>query len=261
MKPSITSYRAGRVVGGAALLGAMFEIVDDAIFTQDATGSITSWSLAAERLFAFAVEEIVGQPTATLFADHAHTDLHAVLETVTAGDPVRRFETEARRKDGMPILISLSACSVPDDHDAAGTVLVVARDITEQRLAQATLAAVEARIREHEALAHLGSWLWDVGTDTVQWSDELHRIHGVDPLDFEGTFTSHLDTVHPDDRARVRSQMETSAATGRAFAAEYRVVRPDGSQHSVRARAQPTMDSRGKALGLQGITQDVTERS
>ena len=56
---------------------------------------------------------------------------------------------------------------------------------------------------EWEALAHVGRWLWDVGTDAVQWSDELHRMHGVDPLDFEGTLAAHLSVVHPDDRERV----------------------------------------------------------
>ena len=47
-------------------------------------------------------------------------------------------------------------------------------------------------MEEGEALAHIGSWLWDLRTGAVQWSAEFHRIHGVDPLDFDGTFESHL---------------------------------------------------------------------
>ena len=82
----------------------------------------------------------------------------------------------------------------------------VAHDLTEQRLAQASLAEVEARRREGEAQAHVGRWLWDIGTGAVQWSDELHRIHGVDPLEFAGTLDAHLACVHDDDRARVRGR-------------------------------------------------------
>ena len=79
--------------------------------------------------------------------------------------------------------------------------VLIGRDITEQRLAQASLAEVEARVRESEALANVGSWLWDLRTGTVQWSDEFHRIHGVDPLDFDGTLEAHL-ALDPPRRSR-----------------------------------------------------------
>ena len=76
--------------------------------------------------------------------------------------------------------------------DGCCGIVGVARDITEQRLAQAALAETEARLREAEALAHVGRWLWDVGSGAVQWSEELHRIHGIDPRDFDGTLEAHL---------------------------------------------------------------------
>jgi hypothetical protein len=110
----------------------------------------------------------------------------AVVEAVMAGDRVKHFETEILRKDGMPMQISMSMCPVFDGDVVPVATVLVARDITEQRLAQATLGEVEARVRESEAMAHVGSWLWDRRTGAVQWSDEFHRIHGVDPLDFDG---------------------------------------------------------------------------
>ena len=85
------------------------------------------------------------------------------------------------------------------------------------------LAEVEQRFSEWEALAHVGRWLWDVGTNAVQWSDELHRMHGVDPLEFEGTLAAHLAVVHPDDRERVRTLMEGAVASRLPFEDEYRV--------------------------------------
>ena len=97
------------------------------------------------------------------------------------------------------------------------------------RLTQATLAEVEARLREGEALAHVGRWLWDVGTGAVQWSDEFHRIHGVDPLEFAGTFEAYMTCIHPDDRDRVRAAMEAAVASGRRFEEEYRAVLDDGA--------------------------------
>ena len=82
-------------------------------------------------------------------------------------------------------------------------------------------------------------------TGAVQWSDEFHRIHGVDPLDFDGTFESHIGTVHPEDQDRVRGGIEESVASGRPFEDEYRIVRPDREIRIVHARAQPTVGSAG----------------
>ena len=105
----------------------------------------------------------------------------------------------------MPVPISLSLCPVYDDDGEPVASLLIARDITEQRIAQASLAEIEARVRDSEQLANVGSWLWDRRTDTVQWSDEFHRIHGLDPLDFDGTLDAHLASVHPSDREIVRA--------------------------------------------------------
>jgi PAS domain S-box-containing protein len=113
-------------------------------------------------------------------------------------------------------------------------------------------------MEEGEALAHIGSWLWDLRTGTVQWSAEFHRIHGVDPLDFDGTIESHLGMIHPEDRDAAHAAMVASVESGRQFNGEFRVVRPDGEIHMIQVRAQPTFGSSGKALGLRGIGQDVT---
>ena len=111
-----------------------------------------------------------------LFPEHLRPELRLVFDAVAAGEHIGHFETEIRRKDGMPVPISLSVAPVFDaGHRLLGAVLI-GRDITEQRLGQATLAELETLMRETEALAHVGTWLWDVASDVVQWSDELHRI-------------------------------------------------------------------------------------
>ena len=141
-----------------------------------------------------------------------------------------------------------------------GTVSI-AQDITEKRLAQATLAEVEARLKGGEAQAHVGRWLWDVGTGAVQWSDELHRIHGVDPLDFAGTFEAHVGCAPPRrPRPHPGGDGEPRWRSGRPFEDEYRIVRPDGEERWIYVRAEPTLSSAGVVVGLRGIGQDVSDR-
>jgi PAS domain S-box-containing protein len=243
-----------------AFLDAVVDISDDAIFTCDRDGRISSWSATAVRLFGCTASDAVGAGLPSLWAAHLREEVQSVIARVAAGDRIQHFESEVVRADGMPMPASLSLCPILDADGRATGIVVVARDITEQRVTQATLAEVEARLQEGEALAHVGSWLWDLRTGTVQWSQEFHRIHGIDPLDFDGTFESHLVGIVPDDRGRVRTAMEASVRSGRAFESEYQIFRSDGEVRQLHVRAQPTMGSAGHAVGLRGIGQDVTHR-
>ena len=244
-----------------AVLEALVEMSDDAVFSHDPAGRVSSWNRSAERVFGFAAGEVVGRDTVTLFPEHLRRELGLLFDTVFAGDHVSHFETEVRRKDGMPVPISLSASPVLDAGNRLLGAVLVARDITEQQLAQATLAEIETLMRESEALAHVGAWLWDVESGVVQWSHEVHRIHGVDPLDFEGTLDAHLERVHPDDADVLRSTMRDAVATGRAFADRYRIKGPDGDWRLLSARGAPTIGSDGTVVGLRGTVEDVTDPS
>jgi PAS domain S-box-containing protein len=240
-----------------ALLGAIIAMSDDAIVTCSAKGEVTSWSATAERLFGCLADDVLDDPLELLFPEHLSDEVRGIIATVLAGDRVRNFETEVLRPDGMPLPVSLSLSPVFDSEKVPVGAVVLARDITEQHLAQATMAEIDARMEEGEALAHIGSWLWDLRTGAVQWSAEFHRIHGVDPLDFDGTIESHLGLIHPEDRDAAHAAMVASVESGRQFNGEYRVVCPDGEIHVIQVRAQPTFGSSGNALGLRGIGQDV----
>jgi PAS domain S-box-containing protein len=262
--PGSPPRRLGVGVAGVAspqgLLSAVIEMSDDAIFTCDAGGGITTWSATAERLFGRPASEVLDGRFDALFPEHLRHEVQVVIATVLAGDRIKHFESEVLRPDGMPVPVSLSLCPVYAGGELPVGSVVIVRDVTEQRLAQATLAEVEARLEEGEALANVGSWLWDLRTGAVQWSAEFHRINGVDPLDFDGTLESHLELVHPADRDPVRAAMEQAVVSGRPFDSEYRVVRPDHQVRRLHVRAQPTIGSAGSAVGLRGIGLDVTDR-
>ena len=242
------------------MLEAIVETSDDAIFSHDGEGDVTSWNRSAARIFGYAEPEVLGQPAIELFPTHLRRAVELVLGSVAAGDRVHHLETEIRRKDGMPVPIALSCAPIRDADDLIVGAVLIARDITEQRIAQATLAEIEARTRTSEAEAHVGAWLWDIGSGVVQWTDELHHIYGVDPHDFEGTFAAHLECVHPEDVDRLRLALEQAAATGRPFAEKHRILRPDGELRWIYTRAEPTIGSDGTVVGFRGLSEDVFDR-
>ncbi len=261
MSQTRTAQQAGAAgsVSPEALLKAVVETSDDAIFMCDASARITSWGATAVRLFGSVEADVLDLPVERLFTEHLRHDVQSLTERALAGDRIRQFDSEVLRADGMPMPVSLSMCPVLDARGACVALVLVVRDVTEQRLAQATLAEVEGRLQEGEAIAHIGSWLWDVRTGAVQWSAEFYRIHGVDPLDFDGNIESYLAAIHPDDRDRVGAEMDASVADGRPFEADYRVAGPDQDVRVIRVRAQLANGSDGTAMGLRGIGQDVTE--
>jgi PAS domain S-box-containing protein len=125
---------------------------------------------------------------------------------------------------------------------------------------EAELDRTRARLAETEALAQLGSWEWDLPTETIRWSDGVYRLHGVKPEEFRITYAAVLELVHPDDRAFVRDTVDRAYSEGGSYVCEHRIVRPDGSTRWWQSRGTALTDSCGKPLKLFGTVQDITEQ-
>src|ERR1700743_1603427 len=65
-----------------------------------------------------------------------------------------------------------------------------------------SLADREELLRDAERVAHLGTWTWDIASGRVTWSDELHRILGIEPGRVTPSVEAFMGMVHPEDRAR-----------------------------------------------------------
>jgi PAS domain S-box-containing protein len=128
------------------------------------------------------------------------------------------------------------------------------------------LRASERQLRERgrqlasaQAIAHVGSWEWDIATDRVTWSDELYRIYGVAP-DAPASYAAFLERVHPDDRERVERTIAQGLAERRTVEYEWRVVRPSGEVRRVHGITVVMLDAIGRAIGLAGTSLDITDR-
>jgi PAS domain S-box-containing protein len=248
------------------LFSLVIELTDDAVISCDASSTVTLFSGSAERLFGHPSEEIVGTSVRRLFPTHWADAMDRLFAAVSAGECVRHFDAEIVRPDGLPTPVSLSLAPLPEAAASAGSPsgcgwVMVARDVTEQRLAQATLAEIDVRLEEGQALSHVGSWLWDLRTGAVQWSLEFHRIHNVDPLEFAGTFEAYMDLIASDDREMVRAAMTQSVHGSRPLDLEYRIVGVGDKIRVIRVVANPTVGSDCMVVGLRGIGQDVTDQS
>lgn len=136
--------------------------------------------------------------------------------------------------------------------------------LTDLTLGRVELSEREAGLKEQlveaQEIAHIGSWEWDVRTGDLRWSDEMYRIYGVDPDDFEPTSDTVSALVHPDDLYKTTQITERSRVTGESFSYEFRIVRPSGEFVHVLARGKAVTDGTGEAVKMIGTVQDITER-
>jgi PAS domain S-box-containing protein len=135
----------GSVDAAARHLAAIVAFSDDAIVSKDLNGIVTSWNLAAERMFGFTAAEAVGQSiTLIVPADRLSEEAH-VLREIRAGRAVDHFETVRRRKDGTLLPVSLTISPIRDNDGRVVGASKIARDVSERRRAEEALAAAEAR--------------------------------------------------------------------------------------------------------------------
>ena len=127
-----------------------------------------------------------------------------------------------------------------------------------RRLDIETLRDSESHLRRAEAAAHLGHWRIRQDGRTVQWSDELYRILGVDRDSFIPTLEHCRELVHPDDVDDLRQAYARVCQDGTATF-EFRIVRSDGALRHVAGYAEAEGGDSGHKTSLFGTLQDVTD--
>jgi PAS domain S-box-containing protein len=132
-------------------------------------------------------------------------------------------------------------------------------EIAERERAQAALQASEARLLEAQAVAHVGSWEWDIATNSIWWSEELYKIYGVSRDTFPASYEAYIERVHPDDRQKMHGVVVAALADGHPYTTEHRVIRPDGTERILAARGRVVTDESGRPTRMLGVGQDVTE--
>jgi PAS domain S-box-containing protein len=141
----------------------------------------------------------------------------------------------------------------------AVSLLVVGATLAERETGRKALVQTALRLSEAQALAHIGSWEWDIRRDVVTWSDELYRVFGRSPGSEPVTYHSYLDHIHPDDRTFVDQAITRAFGDREPFAFEHRIVRPDGVERVVSSRGRVILNG-DEAVSMVGTAQDVTDQ-
>ena len=187
---------------------------------------------------------------------------------VVVGATTRGVGLFASQPPGQDLLLAQGYVAVVVATSLLMAAMMAERERTTDEL---QLAAVEiirrndeleregARLDEAQRIAHLGSWQWDISTDSVQWSDEMFRIYGLAPRSVALDYRDFLDRIHSEDRAEVDAVVRSACAAAGPFLVEHRILRPDGQVRTLQARGLAVSDGDAVAR-MAGTGLDITER-
>lgn len=143
--------------------------------------------------------------------------------------------------------------------------VLLAREIAERTWAnierlryQQELSGVNERLRLVLEASNMGTWDWDLITDTIEWSENLQKMLGYEPGTINPTFDLWKETLHPDDRDYALGQLE-QARRDELYDVAFRINRRDGAIRWFSTKGRFFRDKLENPVRMVGVVEDVTE--
>ena len=218
----------------------------------------------SERMLGYTAFEFQADPGLWFKATHPEDRDRVLEEDRRSGATRSRFSSEYRMiaKDGRVVWFRDEAAMVEDPLSGVSFWQGVMLDITEQKLAEANRAEVEAKYRTLVEQIPSIVYLAEYGEqgDWLYISPQIERVLGYAPEEWLVHPHPMASFTHPDDLPAVREEEDRSLAMGESFRAEYRMRTKDGRWKWILDEATTVCDAEGRPLVLQGVMYDLTER-
>ena len=235
-----------------------FENANDAIFLVDADQNYVDVNKKAADLLGCSRRELVGRSIFEFIPEDQKPRSLEEFRKLKHVGKYEKFRGKMRAGGGHWIDIEVSSSAIFDGDAYLGSQDIV-RDISDQVRAERSLRESEARLKEAQTVAHIGHWELQPQSGELFWSDENYRIFGI-PEKTVPSLQAFFDLVHPADLEFVKNSIQESLDGKKPYNIDARIIRPDGSEVTVNARARVECDQSGKPARMFGTVIDITER-
>jgi len=247
-----------------SLLAAVVESSDDAILTKTLDGIILSWNAAAERMYGYTAEEVIGCPIYILVPPERSDEVRLIMEQIKLGERILHYESVRVRKDGVRIDVSLSLSPVMDSTGNIIAVSTIARDITEQKQQQEAIRESERRLFQFLEAVPVGIFVLDSRARPYYVNHNAQHLlgKGIDPQFSTGklaeTYQAYLsgtDQPYPGDRMPVMRALNGE----RVSIDDMEIQRPDG-RIALQVSSAPIYDANGHIVYAVSAFNDITQK-
>ncbi|NNF59879.1 MAG: PAS domain S-box protein [Gammaproteobacteria bacterium] len=258
----VSQLQHGRAASDQQRLMSLLEATPDLVVMSDRSGAVSYLNSSGRRQLGLSADEdLSGMSLADLCCE---SDAQVVREQglqKAVRDGAWQSTLQMQDANGEAFPVSQITIAHRQDNGAVDYFSTVARDITQQQAAAATLRSKEEQLRMALAAARMGTWVWYIESNKVVWSSRTAELFGVQPDEFSGTFEAYFSCVHPDDRELVEQTISRALAGGdEHYAVEHRIVRDDGAISWIEGKGKIHRDNNGRPLRMMGTVTDISAR-
>jgi len=251
-----------RAVEMRSRLATIVETSNDAIISRDLDFRISSWNAAAERLFGYTAEEVIGRQIALIVPPDREEERNRSRALLAQGRAVIDLETVRLAKGGRRIDVSLSQSPINDERGVMAGVALIFRDIAERKRMERALREREAWFGAAFEQAAVGMALRDIDPRKPKWQRVNQKL-----CDILGYTREELLQLAPND---LTPPEERQTATGynerllrgeiESYIREKRYVHKDGHILWVRLSMSTVRGTDGRPTHVMSVTEDISER-
>lgn len=225
----------------------------------DSVLRITDLNAAMERRIGFGRQRILGNLITEICPFCTFRNADKLLKQVIKGKQMHIPAMKYKIADNNFVNASLEIAPVYNEAGIISCAALIAHpaDKSEQEIQGSENGFL---LSEAELLAGYGTWAWNTETNAIKWSDNLYRIYGMEPKEFEIDLELFLKSIYPEDLVIVNEIIDKLIKEKIPVSYEHRIIRKDGSIRIVSGKSKPFFDENGNLIKVTGCTVDITER-
>ena len=235
-------------------LTAIIDSSDDPIISKDLNGIILTWNAAAERVFGYQPEEIIGQSILRLIPPELHHEEDEILRNLREGNRIDHYETVRVKKSGERFPVSVTISPVKDETGRVIGGSKIARDLSDRRKTDETRYRLAAIVDSADD-AIISK---DLNGIIRTWNEGAHRMFGYDAEEMIGQPVLRL--IPPELHYEEDEILRKLRAGDRVDHYETTRRKKNGENFEVSVTISPIRDETGRVIGASKIARDISDR-